>query len=416
MELHIIARVRPKDNQSFQNKKAAVISQFNFAGFDGNIYLWFDLKKYKDELKAVINTQKVKDAEEIIYQQTNTSDNDQQDIDIHLTSIEQDKIKIGTLKITVKDADKSGIAGAAVSILTGGIEDLSASALASGINRMRGEGQYKDSSEKPDIIRKKFAPFGLNKPFIEVVSVVSMLDWLYNIEEMPERKYLGAQGTKINVSSLTKFPFDFRNIKKNGNPLNSTDLNNNICWSVGNLAGNSRWERVPITKEWLSDTTSRNHIITLRFQSYVKKDGKYYFEYRAVFKLDGFYNLKDKIDRQKAIISSLPTGTSATKIAKLESEVAEWERQSSNFIEWFKAYVHQQEKYRPDEFTKASIDKLLYNSKNEFVGRDAHIATSLQQLKQRDISAFEFLTNKVLGQSDQWTCQGESLNQIFANI
>ena len=74
--------------------------------------------------------------------------------------------------------------------------------------------------------------------------------------------------------------------------------------------------------------------------SLISKDGKYYFEYRAVFKLDGFYNLKDKIDRQKTIINNLPNGTSATKIAKLNEEVAEWERQSSNFVEWFKAYVH----------------------------------------------------------------------------
>ena len=75
MQFQIIARVIPKENQSFQNDKDLKIHEFNHNGFSGNVYLWFDFKKYKDQLKDIINKQKETQLQNLTLEQTNDNNN-----------------------------------------------------------------------------------------------------------------------------------------------------------------------------------------------------------------------------------------------------------------------------------------------------------------------------------------------------
>lgn len=420
MQFQIIARVIPKENQSFQNDKSLEIHEFNHNGFTGNFYLWFDFKKYKEQLKDIINKQKETQRQNLALEQSEQSSNEQ-DENIHLTSVQQDKILLGTISIKIVEKDDSNINKIVTGLFNKGAQELLYMGLSNSIAKLTGTGKYADKSEKPDKVKRHATLFGYEKPYIKVISVVMLKDWLYNIAEQPERKYLGKDTNKINTSSLTKFPFVKEYIKKSGDPTLTNDIDQNICWSIGNLSGNEKWNRIPITKKWLQNTSpTAEHAISLRFQSWVKKDGKYYFEYRFVFNLNGFYRLKDEIARLKIEIKALqelPSTTSnKNKIDRLKNELTEKEIYESSFDVWFENYIREMSKYRPNEMIKASADKLLYDSKDQLVGKDIHIGSSLQQLNNRDISAYNFLIKNILGNIKNWKCQGESFNQILSNL
>ena len=418
MQFQIIARVIPKENQSFQNDKNQQIHEYNHGGFTGNFYLWFDFKKYKEELKDIINKQKA--SQNITTQQTENASDNQQDENIHLTSPIQDKILLGTISIKIIEKDDSAFVKVMNNLFSKGAEELLYTGISNTLDKLSGNGKYADTTEKPDRIKRHSTLFGYEKPYIKVISLVTLKDWLYNIVEQPERKYLGQDANKINTSSLTKFPFVKEYIKKSGDPTLTDNIDQNICWSVGNLSGNEKWNRIPITKKWLQNTQENvDHSISLRFQSWVKKDGKYYFEYRFVFNLNNFYKLKDEITRLNIEIHEAknnPKAITKNRLEKIQKEYNEKKIYVSSFDLWFQNYINEMSKYRPNETIKASADKLLYDSKDQLVGKDIHIGSSLQQLNNRDIAAYNFLTKNILGNIKNWKCQGESFNQILSNL
>lgn len=93
-----------------------------------------------------------------------------------------------------------------------------------------------------------------------------------------------------------KLPFEFSKIKKAGDPLQTDDIFDNKCWSVHNGGDAYNNNRYPITKEWLLNDTIQEHQILLKFQSWVKTEQGYYFEYRFFIHLTPYYNLIQNIE------------------------------------------------------------------------------------------------------------------------
>lgn len=428
MELQIIARIIPKSGQSFQSKKADQISQFNSGGFKGNVYIWFDLQKYKNEISAKLAQQEAI-AKSTVYnyqinqqQQVSTSDDDDQSLNIHLTKKEYDKICIANFEMIIKDSQKEGLVGIAKKVIQGDIGDYLGNQVVTGFNRLRGTGKQKDSSEDPDIIRKKSSLFDVDKPYIECVSTVTLKDWLYNIEENPERKYMGSNDKKTNESSLSKYPFELSKIKQAANPNLDYDLNTSPCWAAGAQTTNN-WYNYPITKAWLQDLKRDSHEISFRFQAWIKNEDGYYFEYRFVLNLNGYYKRKsDLIGHKKYKDDLIKRKASFSNPNEYEEALHQIEQkirllQSGSFKSWLASYIEQMKQYRPDPQNKIQIDKIIFNSKNKLVNRDNHIKGSLQSLLQRDYAAGKFFEDFLLKMHyNDLKVQGESLEEVMKNI
>lgn len=390
MELQVIGRIIPKSGQSFQNKKAEQISQFNSGGFKGNIYIWFDLQKYKDEISARLKEQGEKQKEHVYNPVTQQIDYEPQNTDdetenIHLTAKQQDKIKIASFQMIIKDSDKEGLVGIAKRFVQGDINEYLGNSIVAGINRIRGIGKQKDNSQDPDIIKRKSTLFDLSKPFVQVISTVTLQDWLYNASESPERKYMGSNDKKTNESSLSKYPFEYSKLKEAANPQNDFDLNSSSCWSAGTQV--DKWHKVAIDKAWLQDTSITQHFLSFRFQSWIKSQDGYYFEYRFILNIQPYY-----IARRNT------TGTPIT------------------FKTWLQQYFKQMDAYRPDPTYKIQIDKHIYNSQNKLVNKDGHIRGSLQALKQRDYAAAKYFEDFFKHNLNKLTVNGESLENIMDSI
>lgn len=425
MELQIIARIIPKSGQSFQNKKADQISQFNSGGFKGNIYIWFDLQKYKDEISAKLAQQEAL-AKDIVYntqinqQQQNTEDDES--ANIHLTKKEYDKICIANFQMIIKDSQKEGIVGIAKKVIQGDIGDYVGNQVVTGFNRLRGVGNQKDSSQHPDIIRKKSALFDVDKPYVECVSTVTLKDWLYNIEENPERKYMGSNDKKTNESSLSKYPFELSKIKEAANPNLDYDLNTSPCWSAGAQSVDI-WRSYPITKSWLYDPNIAKHEITFRFQSWIKNEDGYYFEYRFILNLETYYTKRKNIESLKEkrdhIIKTKNSYTDPVDYQQALNSVEQQIKtlQKGTFKEWLTSYIDKMKQYRPDVNDKIQIDKIIYNSKNKLVNRDGHIKGSLQALLQRDYAAGRFFEDFLLKMHyNDLKVEGQPLEEVMKKI
>jgi hypothetical protein len=187
--------------------------------------------------------------------------------------------------------------GVAKHFAEGDISDFIGANITKAFNRLRGKGDMKDSSEDPDFVRKKIGLYDTSKPFIECISNVTLENWLYNLTEDPQKKYLGSSAAKkAGITAIVKLPFDLKKIKRTGDPLLSDDLYTNQCWSAGEQQSAFKWVKQPVTKEWLENTSLPNHILVLKFESWVKSEQGYYFEYRININLGRYYSLAIDID------------------------------------------------------------------------------------------------------------------------
>ncbi len=172
----------------------------------------------------------------------------------------------------------------------------------------------KDKSEDPDFIRKKIGLYDTSKPFIECISNVVLENWLYNLEEDPQKKHLGsAASKKAGITAIVKLPFDLKKIKRTGDPLLSDDLFLNTCWSAGEQHSAFKWDRKPVTKEWLTNTNIDNHILVLKFESWIKAEQGYFFEYRININLNDYYTLAIDIDTLEEELARCASGQNAKK-------------------------------------------------------------------------------------------------------
>lgn len=429
MQLQVIARIIPKSGQSFQNKKAEQVTQYNSAGFKGNIYIWFDLQKYKNEISSKLAQQEALSKDLTyngqIFQQTQSQQDDEEDqlANIHLTKKEYDKICIANFEMNIKDSEKEGLLGLASHLVTGDIGDVIGTKVTTGFNRLRGVGKQKDTSEDPDFIRKKYTLFNVGKPFIQVISTVTLKNWLYNAEEDPERKYMGVNDKKTNESSLSKYPFQLRKIKESANPNSDFDLNTSPCWCIGSNPYN-KWNNYHITKKWLQDKNIDSHEITFRFQAWIKNEDGYYFEYRFVLNLNDYYHKQQKLEDLRVALDTLERNDAyknakpeqwTNKIKELKQAIHKIE--SGSFKQWLYEYIQKMKEYHPDPSMKVQIDKMVFNSKNKLVNRDNHIRGSLQSLLQRDYAAGRFFEDFLtkLHYKDL-KVQGESLESVMNSI
>jgi hypothetical protein len=105
---------------------------------------------------------------------------------------------------------------------------------------------------------------------------------------------MGSNDKKTNESSLSKYPFELSKIKEAANPNLDYDLSTSPCWSAGAQSVDI-WRSYPITKSWLYDPNIAKHEITFRFQSWIKNEDGYYFEYRLILNLEKYYTKRKNI-------------------------------------------------------------------------------------------------------------------------
>lgn len=416
MEIHVISQVIPKPNQSFQNDKNIQIHQFNHAGYDGNIYIWFDFQKYKKELSSKVASYEDQIAlDKLIKQQQEKSQqvtlNPHDQEDIHLTDPLYDKIKIGTFKISIKDSDKQGAIGLAKHFAAGDIANVISLKVAKPFNRLRGKGDMKDKSEDPDFIRKRIGLYDTSKPFVECISNVILENWLYNLAEDPQKKHLGSSVKKTGITAIVKLPFDLKKIKRTGDPLLSDDLYTNQCWSAGEQQSAFKWDRKPVTKEWLKNTSFDKHILVLKFQSWVKAEQGYYFEYRININLTDYYTLAIDIENLKTELSECASSQNAKK-QKISKQIRQKQLQLGNFDTWFNNYLKQNID-GIDKSKAIEIQKSVFDSKGNMVNKDGPVKFGFAEFKGRDMPAYYFMENLL---NKDWTCQGENFHNIMNSL